>query len=205
MKVKDGTGEWAGAGLGTWLANLLRADPLRWHLLGVVQSLNLPDCWIAAGFVRNAVWDALHGRHPSPLSTDVDVIYFDPLRTDPSVDRAVEQALHLREPHIHWSVKNQARMHGRNGDAPYASAVDAMRFWPETATAIAVRRGDGMRAPDAELDITAPFGLGDLLALVLRPTPSFTGDKRSLFDARVASKNWLYHWPKLIICDPDQP
>lgn len=205
MKVGDGTGELTGSGLGAWLARLLRADPLRWHLLGIVQSSKLPDCWIAAGFVRNAVWGALHGRNSSPLTTDVDVIYFDPLRTDPSADRAMEQTLHLREPHIRWSLKNQARMHGRNRDAPYASGVDAMRYWPETVTAIAVRRGDGTRAPDAELDIAAPFGLGDLLALVLRPTLSFTGDEHSLFDARVARKNWLYHWPKLIICDPDQP
>lgn len=31
-------------------------------------------------------------------------------------------------------VKNQARMHLRNGDRPYQSATDAMRYWPETAT-----------------------------------------------------------------------
>jgi hypothetical protein len=28
-------------------------------------------------------------------------------------------------------------MHMKNGDAPYLSAVDAMRFWPETATSVA--------------------------------------------------------------------
>ncbi|WRQ77412.1 nucleotidyltransferase family protein [Pseudomonas saxonica] len=32
----------------------------------MVRSLNLPDCWIGAGFLRNAVWDYLHGRSPSP-------------------------------------------------------------------------------------------------------------------------------------------
>ena len=54
---------------------ILRADPIRWRLLEVVSQLDLPDCWIAAGFIRNAVWDALHGRNPRPPLGDVDVIW----------------------------------------------------------------------------------------------------------------------------------
>lgn len=191
------------------LAALLRADPLRWHILGVVHSLNLPDCWVAAGCIRHAVWDEQHGRRPAPhLCSDVDVIYYDPHRLDPSIDRDTEQMLRQREPHMHWSVKNQARMHERNGDAPYADAADAMRHWPETATAVAARRiASSTAQPDGqgrEIEIIAPFGLDDLFDLVLRPTPSFVGAKRSIFDARIADKNWLQHWPKLKILGADQ-
>ncbi len=53
---------------------IIQADPLRWHVLGVVRALHLPDCWIGAGFVRNAVWDYLHQRSRSPLDGDVDVV-----------------------------------------------------------------------------------------------------------------------------------
>ncbi|MBV8613672.1 MAG: nucleotidyltransferase family protein [Acetobacteraceae bacterium] len=40
-------------------------DPLRWRLLALARSLALPDCWIGAGFVGNAVWDHPHGRPPA--------------------------------------------------------------------------------------------------------------------------------------------
>ncbi|MGH8392414.1 MAG: nucleotidyltransferase family protein, partial [Pseudomonas sp.] len=36
----------------TTVQTLISSDPLRWHLLAVVRSLALPDCWIGAGFVR---------------------------------------------------------------------------------------------------------------------------------------------------------
>ena len=48
------------------------------RLLRAVEELRLPDCWIGAGFVRNAVWDALHGRTPDcGLLNDVDVVFLD--------------------------------------------------------------------------------------------------------------------------------
>lgn len=179
------------------IAALLRADPVRWELLGLVADLGLPDCWIAAGFVRNAVWDALHGRKPQVPSGDIDVIWFDPACLDPARDREIEARLAEKAPAIEWSVKNQARMHLRNGDEPYASAVDAMRFWPETATAIAARRN-----ADGSCTVSAPLGLADLLESRLRPGARFTADRRAIFDKRVAAKRWLERWPKLRIEAP---
>lgn len=165
------------------IRNVIQADPLRWHVLGVVRALRLPDCWVGAGFVRNAVWDHLHQRPPAPLDGDVDVIWYDPWQTDPAEDRKHEAALRAAEPSILWSVKNQARMHMRNGDAPYASATEAMRRWPETATAVAVRRSyeDGC-------EIAAPFGLDDLLNLILRPTPCFARERRHIYAERFWTK-----------------
>lgn len=32
------------------VSSILRADPLRWHLLGMVRELGLSDCWIDAPF-----------------------------------------------------------------------------------------------------------------------------------------------------------
>jgi hypothetical protein len=174
------------------LRTILRADPLRWHLLGVVQALALPDCWIGAGFIRNAVWDHLHQRPPSSPGGDVDVIWYDPQRADPAEDLRHEAVLRVAQPSISWSVKNQARMHKRNGDAPYVSAVEAMRYWPETATAVAARRS----GPD-DCDVAAPFGLDDLLALRLRPSPRFTGEKHRIYQDRLRTKGWTAVWPLL--------
>ncbi|HEY4044098.1 MAG TPA: nucleotidyltransferase family protein [Rhodopila sp.] len=176
------------------LRSILANDPVRWRALDLVASLGLADCWVGAGFVRNAVWDALHGRSPALLADDVDVLWFDPGQADPAVDKRGEASLRLLEPHLTWSVKNQARMHGRNGDAAYTSSADAMWYWPETATAVAVRR----TGPDAS-DIAAPFGLDDLFALVVRPTPRFTGAKRDVYLTRIRTKNWRAQWPLLRI------
>lgn len=83
-------------------------------------------------------------------------------------------------------------MHVRNDDAPYASATDAMRYWPETATAIAARRSGA-----GGCQIAAPLGLNDLFDLVLRPTPHFREDKRTIYEDRIRSKSWCDTWPLL--------
>lgn len=174
------------------LKALLRADTERQRMIALVQSLDLPDCWIAAGFIRNAVWDFLHGRAPSLPSGDVDVIWFDPSRNGTDIDLELENRLKNSDDSIAWSVKNQSRMHARNGDVPYQSASDAMRFWPETATAVAVRGTGG-----ENLEITAPFGLDDLYAAIVRPTPRFIDEKRLQFNERLRHKKWLLSWPLL--------
>lgn len=173
---------------------LISADPVRRRLLEAVRSLNLPDCWIGAGFVRNAVWDYLHGRHPSPVATDVDVIWFDRICCTPEQDCAHEAALKALDSTVLWSVKNQARMHVRNGDGPYQSATDAMRYWAETATAVAVRLRD-----DGVCEIAAPFGLDDLFDLIIRPAGKFATEKNAIFLSRVNSKRWLHDWPLLTL------
>lgn len=169
-------------------------DPIRLRLLERVHSLNLPDCWIGAGFVRNAVWDYLHGRISSPVSTDVDVIWFDASRCAPEEDEALEIFLRRLDPTVMWSVKNQARMHVQNGDEPYLSTVDAMRYWPETATAIAVRARD-----ERSCEIAAPLGLHDLFGLVLRPAGRFATEKKEIYQDRLKSKNWMEIWPLLTL------
>jgi hypothetical protein len=173
---------------------IIAGDPLRWQILRLVQELELPDCWISAGFVRSAIWDHLHQRSASPLPPDVDVIWYDSQRTAPDLDAHLEAVLRRKDQTITWSVKNQARMHLRNNDAPYSSAIEAMTHWPETATAVAVRRG-----VKGVLEVAAPLGLDDLFNLVVRPTAKYQTDKRQIYLNRLRSKNWLATWPSLKI------
>lgn len=176
----------------TALNDLLLHDPLRLEALKAIRSLALPDCWIAAGFVRDAVWDHLHGYSQSRPSGDVDVVWYDAGRLSAEYDREIQLQLCECIPTLDWSVKNQARMHLRNNDAAYHSVADAMRYWPETATAVAIRLGC-----DDFLEVNAPFGLDDLFALRLRPTESFVIDKRTIFQQRLTEKRWLERYPLL--------
>lgn len=160
-------------------------------LLAAVASLQLPDGYISAGFVRNAVWDALHCR-PISVATlrDVDVVYYDPANLDPDVEQEHERQLTRLRPDVPWEVRNQARMHLRNGDPPYSGTVDALRYYPETATAVAARLVEG------RVELAAPLGLSDLLMMVVRPTPHFAG-KLAQYRERQAKKQWSSRWPML--------
>ncbi|TDW61573.1 hypothetical protein EDF57_109131 [Novosphingobium sp. PhB55] len=138
------------------------------------------------------MWNHLHQGAVAAPEGDVDVIWYDPDCTNAAEDRRLEDHLKTLEPAIAWSVKNQARMHRRNGDSPYTSATDAMRYWPETATAVAARRIglDGC-------EIAAPYALDDLFNLVLRPTFRFRAEKRAAYEDRIRSKGWIGAWPLL--------
>lgn len=72
------------------LQAIIAADSQRMHVLQLVQELGLPDCWLAAGFVRSAVWDHLHLRSPSPLPGDIDVIWHDRTRATSEHDAMLE-------------------------------------------------------------------------------------------------------------------
>ncbi|HDT6546279.1 TPA: nucleotidyltransferase family protein [Kluyvera ascorbata] len=182
------------------LQALLSRDPLRMQALTAVHALHLSDGWIGAGFVRDAVWAHLHGHPYPPMPADVDVVWFDDKQPSAAQDLEFEETLKRRNPTFNWSVKNQARMHQRNGDAPYHSTEHALGFWPETATAVAVRL-----AGTQGIEIVAPYGLEDLFELRLKPTPRFEHEKYSIFTDRVAEKRWLQRYPSLRIIERSNP
>jgi hypothetical protein len=162
------------------IAKFLECQPLILSILKQTEALSIEDCWVGAGLIRNAIWDYLHGRPVELLlDSDVDVVYRDLTDTDPERDVAIEKHLFGENGDIPWSVHNQARMHSRNGDAPYRNTEDAIRYWPETATAIAARlRGRAV-------EVLAPHGVEDLVNLIVRPTPAFV-QKQSIYSARVS-------------------
>ena len=57
------------------IAELIEKDELRMTLLRAHHELSLPDSCIAAGFVRNLVWDYFHAYQEITPLNDVDVVY----------------------------------------------------------------------------------------------------------------------------------
>ena len=177
------------------IATFIIADPWRRAVLDAVRRQRLPDWAVGAGFIRTAVWDALHGYAECTPLPDVDVLFFDPDDLSRRREAAIDAALRDALPSIPWSAKNQARMHLRNGDAPYADTAGALRFWLETPTAVAVRIGD-----DGAARLLAPFGVDDLLAMTCRPTPS--GRPRfAEYQWRMRARNWPGRWPRVRVLD----
>lgn len=158
------------------------------HILQCVAALGLPDCYVAAGFVRNMVWDYLHDYDPTLLN-DVDVIYFSPQKISQQNNKLLEARLMSLIPDVRWQIKNQALMHHLNSDHPYRSSLDAMTFWPEKETAIGVRL-----EKTGEITIAAPFGVESLFGGCITHNPA---RERPIFEQRVQSKQWLKIWPRL--------
>jgi uncharacterized protein len=173
---------------------LIELDEFMMEILQAASSLNLPDWWICAGFVRSKIWDTLHGFPQRTDTPDVDVIYFDRTNVEEGIEKQLEKKLMRIMPTIPWSVKNQARMHTINNLPPYTSSEDAISKFPETATALGVKLDR-----THQLVLTAPCGIEDVIHLELKPTPFFTltTERAVIYEERIIKKNWKANWHKI--------
>lgn len=150
--------------------------------------MGLPNWCVCAGFVRSKVWDYLHGFKKTHLP-DVDVVFFDADNTDESIEKEYERILRDLDSSVPWSVKNQARMHIKSGHAPFISTADGLSHFPEVCTAIGVYLD-----PNGEVTLITPYGVEDLVNLIVRPTPFFnSGDKLTTTKNESHQKNGTLH------------
>jgi hypothetical protein len=56
---------------------MVRLNPIVTAILDRMPSLELPDCWLAAGGLTQTVWNVLSDREPEAGILDYDVNYFD--------------------------------------------------------------------------------------------------------------------------------
>ncbi len=162
------------------------------NVLKIVQELNLPDCWIGAGFVRNKAWNILHDYSEIISVNDIDIVFFDNKNTTQEYEEFMTNELHKKYPTLNWEVINQARTHLWHNRLPYKSTEEAISEWVETATSLGIRLNKSN-----QLELIAPHGLFDLENLILRPVPSIKD--LNIFYNRIEKKKWLEKWPKLKI------
>ncbi|WHY87369.1 nucleotidyltransferase family protein [Neobacillus novalis] len=178
----------------TDIIQLVKEDKWMMDILYSAQSINLPDWWVCAGFVRSKIWDTLHGftvRTPIP---DIDVIYFDERNVEEAEEKKLEDKLIVIHPNVPWSVKNEARMHVKNDIPPYTSSVDAMSKFPETATALGLKLDE-----NNNVVLAAPCGIHDVLNFEVKPSPFFAETKKrtAVYEGRITKKNWKAIWNKV--------
>lgn len=176
------------------IISLVQEDEWMMDLLKCAKSLNLPDWWICAGFVRSKIWDVLHGFDERTPMPDIDVIYYDLGNIEEIVEKKYEEVLRRLLPTVPWSVKNQARMHIANNSSPYSSSVDSIAKFPETTTALGVKLDERNN-----VILTAPHGIQDVVNLIVKPTPYFleSKDRMLMYEKRVREKNWQATWSKI--------
>ena len=174
------------------------ASESQWFMeaLLAVRKLQLSSWCIGAGAVRNLVWDALHQvASPSALA-DVDVAYYDRTNLAAERDAELQGILASYLPSVPWEVTNQAGVHqwfeAHFGHAvePLRSLEEAVASWPEYATSVGISIQS-----NGSLRVTAPHGLQDLFALVVRRNP--TRVSVETYRQRVAQKRYAERWPKV--------
>ncbi len=180
------------------LRRITQNTPWLMRALRAVRTVAPPAACIGSGAIRNAVWDALHGYSEPSFLADVDVPYFNPDDLSEGSEEGYERRLEALEPEFSWDVKNQAAVHlwfhkvfGHEVE-PLCSIRDAASTWPETALTVAV----GLREDDT-IAITAPLGLDDLFAMVVRRNPRRVSAET--YKRRIAEKKYTDRWPRVRI------
>ncbi len=180
------------------LEEIIRAEDWLMECLKAVRDLELPDVYIAAGAIRNTVWNVLHDFPGDANQKDIDVVYFDPndsVEREEELEKTLKQKISQQE----WEVKNQAHTHKlkcTNSRKPASSSTDSIAYWPEIPTCIGAR----LEINDS-ITITAPYGLEDLFNLIVTPIPE-PKQNIELYKMRYHKKQWQKTWPKLKIQKP---
>jgi uncharacterized protein len=168
------------------------------ELMLVLKTLRKLDttAYVAAGVLRHVVWAHLHEMSYSLSGTEIDVIFYDQDDVNDQHALRLKHALEMQLPNIQWDVTNQATVHQwyrtekNQSIAPLQSIAQALYFWPETATALALRLDQ-----QQDFELIAPLGLQDLFELKLRWNPTLVSYK--IFEQRCLNKRFLEKWPRL--------
>ena len=174
------------------IVEVISKDKWMMNVIRHAATLDLPDWWVCAGFIRAKVWDELHGFSKKTKLPDVDVIYFDSNNLDEQSEKFFENELNQLDSTIPWSVKNQARMHKLNKVEPYTSSLDGMSKFPETCTAIGIKIDE-----KGKLQLCAPYGVEDLIKMKIRPTPFF--EESQIYHDRIKQKKWSMTWGEITV------
>ena len=180
------------------LADILRRSPQVMRVLTTVRGLGLPDWRLFSGAVYQTVWNSVTGRDPDYGLKDFDIGYFDPDTSWDAEDVFIRRTAEAFDEPLRSAVevRNQARVHlwfeGKFGE-PYealSSTDEALARFVAPAFGVGVRLED-----DDRITVAAPFGLEDVIAMVIRPNPNRGLAKG--WDRVVASAT--ARWPELTV------
>jgi hypothetical protein len=180
-----------------YLDDALKQNVVAQAVLAIGAELALPNWYLGAGGIAQTVWNLQHGFEPAAGIKDYDLVYFDPADLGVEAERQVEEEVagRLSGRGAVVDVKNQTRVHlwyeQRFGPhvEPFTSTEEAIATWPTTASSVGVRRDSG------GFVAWAPFGLTDLLGMVVRPNKARV--TRDIYEEKAS--RWAARWPRLQI------
>lgn len=177
------------------LLRILNTNKSLQIILDRAQILNMLNWYVGAGGISQTVWNVKHGLDPENGIKDYDLVYFD--KNDVSYgaeDVFIQKGNKLfKDIPTPVEIRNQARVHlwyEKHFGIPiqqYKSVEEAIASWPTTATAV------GVRKINSKFQVYAPFGLDDLLNMIVRPNK--VQIKKKIYEGKV--NRWTKIWPKL--------
>lgn len=171
-------------------------NPVNATLLRRLASLDLPQCYLTAGCLFQAIWNLQAGRAPGWGVKDYDVFYFDGSDLSWEAEDRVIRAVHAATADLGVAieVKNQARVHLWYRDRfqadyqPLTQATDGIDRYLIACTCV------GIEVQTSAL--YAPEGLDELQRGVLRMNPRFA--QPDLFLQKAQSYRDRWSWLQVI-------
>ena len=179
-----------------FLERILSKSEVISQVLSLAPTLQLPNWYLGAGAIAQTVWNELHGYALDKGIKDCDLVYFGPDTSAESQNKYIVRGKQLfADIPIEVEITNEARVHlwykqefGKQMKQ-YSSTEDAIDTWPTTATSVGVRYDEG------KFVVYAPYGLHDLLGMIVRPNKTLITHK--VYAAKV--ERWSEVWPKLTV------
>jgi hypothetical protein len=173
-------------------------NPINRAILQRLPLLGVPQAWLVAGCVFQAVWNERLGRTPHSCVKDYDIFYFD----DADLSWEAEDEV-IRRGRVLFGdldalveIRNQARVHlwyPQRFGGPYpalASAEDGIGRFLVRCTCVGLApQGDG------SLRLHVPYGVDELERGILRPN----ANAPSLDRFREKAESYRTRWPFLRI------
>ena len=174
------------------MITILKMNSDLMDVLNYIETLKLPNFYIAAGSVFQTVWNFYDKNDLNYNIKDIDVIYFDDndisVETDIKYYNLINDFCKNKGYKYEIDVSNEARMHLWKQEKfnievePYTCSEDAINKWIATVHAIGITKSHD------ELKIYAPYGLSDIFSKTIRPIKHKYNTKE-IYDKKAMSWN----------------
>lgn len=171
-------------------------------ILDYIDTLKLPNFYIAAGSVFQTIWNYYDNKPLNYGIKDIDIIYYDSSNVSKDSEKQIENKIinffEKQNLNYEFDVHNEARMHlwkkeneNKNIDQ-YKNSEDAIDQWIATVHAIGITKENNV------IKIYAPYGLSDIFSRTIRPI-KHSANSKELYDKKVAS--WKKRFDNLNIIE----
>lgn len=170
-------------------------------ILDYIETLNLPNFYIAAGSLFQTIWNYYDGKDLNYNIKDIDIIYYDSNDLSLEAEKDLENKIinHFKDKlNYKFDVHNEARMHlwkiehENKFIQQYKNSEDAMARWIATIHSVGITLDSGC------IKVFAPYGLSDIFTKTVRPIKHKDNSKK-LYNKKVAS--WQHRFNNLNIIE----
>lgn len=160
-------------------------------ILDYIESLKLPNFYIAAGAVFQTIWNYYDNKPLNYNIKDIDIIYYDSNNLSKEDEKKLEYNIsqYFKDMNYEFDVHNEARMHlwkkeneNKNIDQ-YKNSEDAIDQWIATVHAI------GITKKNDNIEVYAPYGLSDIFSRTIRPIKHKANSEELYNKKAIAWKN----------------